>query len=348
MLTILAADIGGTHCRFALFEAEPDNAEKPLLRIKNERWIPSADYASFADVLAALKEYGSDREPPIISVDHPAPQVAILAPAGPIRGEECHLSNVSWAVKAEDVRSCLGIRPVHLINDFAAQAYACLMPENIDVIPIIDGQAVPEAPVAIIGAGTGFGTALLLRGSSAAAQADNDRKSILQRFCTAQVLPCEGGHALFPFIGKREHEFAYFTAEREGTDKLIGDHIITGKGLAHIFAFHTGRSLPQKEATSEALNEKKVIEDFARFYGRAARNFVLSSLALGGLYITGGMAMRLPVLTHPAFTEELYNSGTQRPLMQGLPVWHVRKAHSGLWGAALYGLLRLVMAKPCS
>jgi glucokinase len=82
------------------------------------------------------------------------------------------------------------------------------------------------------------------------------------------------------------------------------------------------------------------VEWFARFYGRACRLYALHTLALGGVYITGGMALRLPVLTHPAFAEEFRHSAAHRPLLEKIPVWHVRKPQAGLWGAALYGLLR--------
>ena len=81
------------------------------------------------------------------------------------------------------------------------------------------------------------------------------------------------------------------------------------------------------------------MEWYARFYGRACRNYVLATLALGGLYITGGMALRVPALSHPAFAEEFHNSLAQERLLRNIPVFHVRKPEAGLWGAALYGLL---------
>lgn len=339
--TILVADIGGTNCRFAVFSIHPDEDDCPLLRLERERWLPSADYPSFPDALAALKKAGPDGSPPLLDAARPLPGVAVLAPAGPVRGEECRLSNINWIVRSRHVREGLGIAQVHLINDFVAQAQACLLPESIDTTQILPGQALAQSPVAVMGAGTGLGTALLInRGWAEDAAGDESKKDMLRRFSMAQVLPCEAGHALFPFLGAAESRFAAFAAGREGTERLIGDHIVTGKGLAHIFAFHTGRSLPPPEATAQAPEHPAVLEDFARFYARAARNFVLSTLALGGLYITGGMAIRLPVLTHPAFAEELYDCGPQRVLMESLPVWHIRKAHAGLWGAALYGLLR--------
>ena len=340
-MIILAADIGGTHCRFALFRAEPENEKQPLLRLLHERWLSSPAFPSFPDALQSLRKKGDDGSPPLIGGEYDTPAIAALAPAGPVHGEECRLSNVNWIVRASDIRRETDIRRVGLINDFAAQAYACLMPQSQDTVAVLEGQAVPDAPVAVMGAGTGLGSALLLPGcrESAPPEKEEARKDMLRRFSRARVLPCEGGHALFPFVGETERRFAAFAAQREGTERLIGDHIVTGKGLAHIFAFHTGQDLSPPEATAQAAGHAAVMEDFARYYARAARNFVLSSLALGGLHITGGMATRLPVLTHPAFAEELRVSGAQRPLMEALPVWHMRRLHSGLWGAALYGLL---------
>lgn len=343
MAEILAADIGGTHCRFALFRAELEDGQKAMLQLERERWLSSADYAAFPDALAALRQKGSDGAPPLLPHDGPLPDAAVLAPAGPIQGEECRLSNIDWLVKASDVRDWLGKKEgVWLINDFAAQAYACLTPENIDAVSLLEGRPVAGAPIAVIGAGTGFGSALLLvEGHEAQGDEREDRPALLRRFRRARVLPCESGHALFPFVGEKEQAFARFAAAREGTERLVGDHVVTGKGLAHIYAFHTGSALSPKEATARAAESPAVLEDFARYYARAARNLTLSVMALGGLYITGGMALRLPALSHPAFAEELRDAGVQRPFMEALPVWHIRKAHSGLWGAALYGLLQL-------
>lgn len=364
---ILAADIGGTNSRFALFRSEPDNEGVPLLSLLREKWLSGADYPDFPAALAALRvatpegppllrgpECGQDYDPdcgpeygPEYSLSGAAEEglalCAVIAPAGPIQGESCRISNLPWLVRARDVRDALGAANVALINDFAAQAYACLIPERIAPYSVLEGRPDPDvpadAPVAVVGAGTGFGQALLLR--PAPPLGGESRPALLRRLRQARVLASEGGHADFPFSGPRENAFAGFAAARYGLSRLIGDNVVSGPGLAHLLAFLTGRDLCPREAARVAPEHPEVMEWFARFYGRACRQYVLHTLALGGLYITGGMALRVPVLDHPAFAAAFLDSAIQRPLLESVPVQHIREPQAGLWGAALYGLLHV-------
>ncbi len=340
MQHILAADLGATHSRFALFRAQPHNSEAPLLTLLGEQTFAGADYPSFTALLHALFAQASHAASPFFPLHEGKAAIAVLAPAGPVQGEVCRLSNLPWVITAQEPRDLFRIPKACLINDFAAQAYACLLPHSVNPRSILAGEARRDAPVAVMGAGTGLGKALLLCPPEGETT-ENSRKNPLARFARALVLPSEGGHAEFPFAGEREFAFAQFAAKREGTDRLIGDAIVSGAGLAHLVAFITKESLPPREATARAKDCPEALEWFARFYARACRNFVLDTLALGGLYITGGMALRLPVLTHPAFAREFRRSAVQGPLLAKTPVWHVQNPQAGLWGAALYGLLKL-------
>ena len=364
MYTILAADIGATNSRFALFRCDTDTAGLPALSFLREQWFTGEEYPAFRDVLKALRKNHADRDNPgkEIPAMLPAgevPYLAVVAPAGPVEGDICRTSNIPWVIRGSEIREELGIPTVHLINDFAAQGYACLMPDQIDVAGILSGTAVCSAPIAVVGAGTGFGKALLLtrekEGCAAitngpvATGTNTDTRTeaqntggygVLPRLREALVLPTEGGHAEFPFMGSAEYEFAEFVRSYTGLHSIIGDMIVTGTGLAHIHAFLTGERLPPREVPARISQNPKVLEWFARFYGRLCRNYVLDTLALGGLYITGGMALRVPALTHPAFAAEFHDSVAQKRLLQKVPVWHIRSPQAGLWGAALYGVLQ--------
>lgn len=326
---ILAADIGATNCRFALFAADPS------LRLIRERWYKGADFATFRDVLTALGAPGEGGSAPFFETSRP-PDIAVIAPAGPIvrdgNGERCPISNLCWLIDAGEVALALGVGQIRLINDFAAQAYACLMPEMTDTTTVLPGVPVPGVPAAVVGAGTGFGTALVFNAGSGA-------DGLLRGAIT--IMPGEGGHAEFPFVGKEEMEYARFAAQETGTDRLIGDAVLSGEGLGRLFNYLTGERVHPHEATARAPGLPEVMRWYARFYARACRIYVLQTLALGGLFITGGMALRVPVLGHPAFAEEFYESAAQRHLLEKVPVMHMRKPQSGLWGAALFGLASL-------
>lgn len=342
MYRILAADIGATNSRFALFCASDSG---PLLRLERERWLKGADYPTFDDALCELRQPQSG-EAPFFDPAQAMPDIAIIAPAGPILGapgrQRCRTSNLAWDIDAQKTAQLLEIAYVELINDFAAQAQAVLLPEAIDAACILTGRAVAKAPRAVVGAGTGFGKALVL---CSQAPVNETRAAMLVRLAGAVILPSEGGHAEFPFVGKEEMDFAAFVARREATPRLIFDSIVSGKGLAHIHAWVSGKSVHPHEATAQAVENEDVMALYARFYGRACKAFVLETLALGGCYVAGGMALRVPVLRHPAFAEEFFASTVQEDLLRNIPVWQVKNPQAGLWGAALYGLLRLVKEK---
>ena len=341
MYTILAADIGATNCRFALFQAEPDDPARPVLALLRERWLPAAEYAEFRHVLRFLCEAGSNA---FLPGKNDTPALAVLAPAGPVQGDSCRVSNLPWLIRSSDVQAELGIQDVFLLNDFAAQAYSCLLPEQIEAVPLLPGTPVPGAPLAVAGAGTGFGQALLLDAGEdvpGARSASASKAALLSRLRRAQVLPSEGGHCDFPFTGKEEFAFAEFVRQSAGIDRVVGDTLASGSGLAHIFAFLTGERLSPAEVTGRIDSCPQALEWFARFYGRICRNYVLSTLALGGLFITGGMALRVPALSHPAFAREFHLSAGQGELLRAVPVHHIRNPQAGLWGAALYGLLHM-------
>ena len=97
-------------------------------------------------------------------------------------------------------RELYGIRSCRIINDFTAKLRvpdrsrferplrACVPP-------------CPDGPIGIIGAGTGLGMASLIRDSHG----------------SWLPLPAEGGHVIFPFIGKEEAAFQDFAARELGS-----------------------------------------------------------------------------------------------------------------------------------
>jgi glucokinase len=328
---------------------KPHPETAPLLALEQERWLSSQAYPSFSEALKTLFLPGEDGAPPLLDA-HAPPDVVVIAPAGPVQDNICRMPNLPWVISVQDIRDALAVSSTHMINDFAAQAYACLLPQAVDAVGVLSGSPRKGAPVAVMGAGTGFGQALLLDAPlpddelrhypSFGMHGDLSPTARLERFRRVRVLPSEGGHAEVAFVGPEEFDFARFVADRIRTPKLVGDTIVSGSGLAHLLAFHTGLDLSPREAAAKAPEYPQVMAWFARLYARLCRNYVLHTLALGGLYITGGMALRIPVLSHPAFAEEFHNCAAQRHLLEQVPVWHVRNPQAGLWGAALYGLLK--------
>ncbi|MDR0826479.1 MAG: glucokinase [Desulfovibrio sp.] len=342
MIRILAGDIGATHCRFALYCAGLEGEEKPFLpRLLRKRVFPGRDFPDGAVALRSLFLPGPGGEGALLGTDTP-PDIAVLAPAGPILAEgqeaQCSMPNLPWRLCTQEVRPLLGLAQVYLINDLAAQAYACLLPEEVDAVRILAGDTEANAAAAVLAAGTGLGKALFLCERALAAE---DAQETIARLLRARVLPSEGGHADFPFVGEDEFAFARFAAAKKGRVRLNGDDIVSGSGLALICSHLSGEDLSPQEAVLRCAGHPRVLEWYARFYGRACRNYALDALTLGGIYISGGMALRVGVLEHPAFAGEFYAGIGPDHFLRRVPLWHIRSPEAGLFGAALYGFLRM-------
>ena len=91
-------------------------------------------------------------------------------------------------------------------------------------------------------------------------------------------------------------------------------------------------------AITRILPDSQTLQWAARFYGRACRDFALETLALGGIYISGGVAARTPELvTHGAFSEEFLSSDTLANILCNIPIYLIKDQNAGLWGCSVLG-----------
>lgn len=318
--TILAADIGGTTARFALFAAGERvgaSAHGPGreggLELLEQVALPTAGFASFAQVLGALPDGFAARA-----------QAAVLAVAGPVeRGRFCRAPNIAYPIDLDALPSDALAGPSRLINDFAAQSHGCRLLGGKASTQVLPGDMDPGRTQAVIGAGTGLGKAALL---------PDGRGGYL-------VGASEGGHAAFPFVGAEEFAFQAFAMEATGEPYPRWETVVSGLGLSLVHAFHTGKRLPPDEVAPLLTPESQTTAWFARFYGRACRDYVLEVLAQGGLYVSGGVAAKNPqLLTHPAFRQEFLHSATHGGLLAAVGVRAMTDESTGLWGAAAFAV----------
>jgi len=312
MKRILAADIGGTHSRFAAFTAAGG-----LLRREASRWLRTGEHRSFRELLEGLGGSGL----PLLPGEA---DVAVIAVAGPVReGRISAPPNIEWDIDLSRPGEGDRFRRAALVNDFVAQAFATPSPVAEEATTVLPGEAAAEGTVAVIGAGTGLGHAALLP--------DGGGGWI--------PVASEKGHAAFPTAGPREWEFQEFLTGRLGEPYLRADSVVSGRGIAAIHLFLTGEDLTPEEVTAGFDDHSETLEWASRFYGRACRDYALTVLALGGLFIAGGLAARTPRLVlHEAFAGEFRSSPTMGDLLARIPVSLITDQESGLWGAARFGL----------
>ncbi|MBW1768580.1 MAG: glucokinase [Deltaproteobacteria bacterium] len=318
-MKILVSDIGGTNSRFAYFEME--NIHDMTLHGSLSFKTTSRNIHSFTDLLTHFSSIKTPEFEELSNYD-----VGVFAIAGPVRGTRCSPPNIKWEI---DV-SRIGEIKCLLVNDFVAQAYGCLVPSiSKTMVQIKEGAPLPSGTIAIVGAGTGLGHCALLPHDESAGQPKG-----------FTPIPSEGGHAAFPFHGDDEFSFEQFLCDKMKILYGYGDIIISGRGLSLIHEFLTGEELEPKIIADNFESNAKTLQWFARFYGRACRNYALYVHASGGLIVSGGIAAKNPVIVESAsFLQEFVNSLTQGDLLARIPIHLNRHEDIGLLGGAYYGLL---------
>lgn len=308
--TILAADIGGTTSRFAHFTADENGG----LSLVSQIWLKTAEADSFPSLLNNLRASNFPADPQ--SAD-----IVGIAIAGPvIAGVRSKPPLIPWEIDISHAERDYGFRRCFLINDFIAQAFACISPAGNSAEPIISGSPDRQSAIAVIGAGTGLGKAVLVPDGRGGYNAN----------------PSEGAHACFPFIGEKELAFQLFLLNMHKTRCATYNHVVSGSGLSAIHEFLAGRHLEPAQVVEQFPNHTETLAWFAGFYGRACRDFALETLSLGGLYIAGGIAAKNPeIVRHESFRDEFLNSETMRHVLANMPVFLIRDQNSGLWGVAV-------------
>lgn len=314
---MICADIGGTSARFGWFTATGDASGHLVLHPPRVHHFTTRRFAGFPALLSAAR-----------NADAPFPPEAarrvVVAAAGPVTETGvCAPPNIPWTLTLRDIRAGFPDADALLINDFEAQAAACLSPVGENAAPILTGAPVLGGVMAVIGAGTGLGKAILIP------NADGE----------CRILPSEGGHESFPFVPPEDAAFQRFLQAETGREDIEAETVVSGPGLARLHRFLTGRDL-SPAAVAEALDAHPRTEMFmARYYGRVCRNFALNTLPRGGLFITGGLAVKNPRLVrHPAFAAAFLESATMTDLLETLPIRLMTDPDAGLWGAAQIGL----------
>jgi glucokinase len=112
---VLLGDIGATNARFALLS---NGALGPV------KSFGVAGFARFEDATATfLKDHRQQ-----IEITN-----AVLAIAGPVKGQHCELTNCSWVIDATELRETFKFE-ARIVNDFEAVAFSLPSLSAADVV----------------------------------------------------------------------------------------------------------------------------------------------------------------------------------------------------------------------
>ena len=309
---VLVGDIGGTHARFAIVDCRTNPP-----KIEHRLDLSADDFESFD---AALQTY----------LDHlkgPRPKAAAIGVAGPVTRGRVDFTNRNWHASEDELRK-LGFAHSMLINDFAATAFAvsALAPESFRTIgPELAG--LPDEPITVLGAGTGFGVSCLAR---------YRRLSL--------PIATEGGH--IGFAPQTDGEIAVLCALERRFGRVSIERVLSGPGLENL---HTvleeisGRQPPSLEAAEIVENANAgndvcsaALDMFCSIFGAVAGDFALAHGARGGVFIAGGIAKKiLPVLVKSQFRARFEAKGRLSHYVEPIPTRLIVHEDATFLGAAL-------------
>jgi glucokinase len=340
MTLLLAGDIGGTKTILRLVQKSGESLQNLY-----ENRYSSRDYTDLVPMVQQFFAEASDR-----LGEKPLPQKACFAIAGPVVNNSVKLTNLTWWLEAHRLEAELGIASISLINDFAAVGYGVLGLGDPDSICLQPGKPQPEAPIAIIGAGTGLGQGFLIKHGH-----------------IYQVFSSEGGHVDYAPRSELEFQLLMYLLDKHDIQRVSVERVVSGLGIVAIYQFlrdrlsmgespeiaevvkawehQTGRTEKTADpgaAIATAALEKRdrlseqTMQIFIEAYGAEAGNLALKLLPYGGLYIAGGIAAKiLPLMQDGTFMRSFTSKGRMRALLEDVPVHIILNSDVGLIGAAI-------------
>lgn len=344
MTQLLAGDTGGTKTNLVLMETQGTGAGTKLKTLYESRYVS----AEFSDLVPMVRKFLAQAAESLGA--QPAPEKACFSIAGPVVDNTSSLTNLSWLLDAERLEKDLAIAHMSLINDFAAIGYGIAGLESTDLHTLQEGEPKPDAPLAVIGAGTGLGQGFLIQDGE-----------------MYRVYPTEGGHTDFAPRNEMEFQLLRYLRDKLRLSRISVERVVSGMGIVAIYQFLRDRQAASEDADVAAavctwereagLSEKSVdpaaviaiaavekhdslckqtMEMFVELYGAEAGNLALKLLPYGGLYVAGGVAAKnLPLMSSGLFLRAMTDKGRMRSLMERIPVHVILNQKVGMLGAAL-------------
>ena len=321
---ILAGDVGGTKCNLALF------AEKKgkLTTVFKQRFA-SKEFASF-DLI--VKEFSRQ------AASHLKNDKIIAAGfgvAGPVIDNHVRATNLPWVVDARILAQEVATDKIVLMNDLGATGHSIEHLEPNEFVVLNPGKPEPGGTRALIAAGTGLGQSFLVWDGA--------------RY---RIAPSEGGHADYAPHTDQQIELLRFMRRRY--PQVSWELILSGRGFRtlHEFlapnvkhpSFEDPDSDPAPEITRLGLERScpvcvETLDLWTAIYGAEAGNLALKVLALGGVYVAGGIAVKIiEKIKDGKFFTAFQDKWKFEAMMQNIPVSVVLNESAPLLGAAYEAL----------
>ena len=320
---ILAGDVGGTKCNLALYELRGNDYRKI---VKNR--YESREFTSFDHIIA---KFLSDTASEIGNSSGGKIEAAGFGVAGPVIGNRVKTTNLPWSVDGVSLTKQLGTDHVVLLNDLEATGYGLALLGPSEVVTLNRGVASPHATQALLAAGTGLGEAALFW--------DGGRYV---------VNSSEGGHS--DFAPRTDQEIELLRYLKKSNQWVSWELILSGRGFRPIHQFldasvqhsmfaDTDADAAAPEITQLGLEGRcpvcvQTLELWTAMYGAEAGNLALKVLARGGVWVAGGIAVKIrKKMEDGTFLQAFCEKEKFAELMAQMPIYMVLNEEAPLIGA---------------
>ncbi|MBX9945298.1 MAG: glucokinase [Reyranella sp.] len=311
MRRLLLADVGGSNARFAVLAGDELGP------------IRSFDVHAFPTIADSVCRFLAE------DTGRTTFDGAVFAVAGPVTDGRCALTNSPWIVDAANLKDEFGLKTVHLLNDHEALARA--LPHLAPSETVVVGPSVPggDAPMALIGPGTGLGMACLVPGPGG-----------------GRVMASEGGHATLAAATDRED--AIIAALRRQYGHVSAERVLSGDGLVNLYratAAVDGVTAPPRtaaEVSRAGLDGTCVVcrtalDTFCAWLGAVAGDVALLLGARGGVFIGGGIVPRfVDHLASTDFRARFEAKGRLKRYLAAIPVRVIVRPNPAFVGLAAF------------
>lgn len=318
-MRFLGGDIGGTKTLLAIFREEGDR----LIIERQEKYI-SSDHKGLEDI---IQKFQTEKV-----------GVACFGIAGTIKNGICRTTNLPWVVDAQKIATQFNINNVFLINDLQANAYGLKGLSSKDLYTLNQGVESKGNRV-LISAGTGLGESLLFFDG-------NDHVP----------LASEGGHS--DFAPRDDLEIELFKYLRKQFGHVSYERVLSGQGLVNLYRFlidggYEKEGIEVKEQMENGVDQavivskfgissedpacKRVLEWFCSLYAAEAGNLALKVVAMGGVFLGGGIAPKIiKAFKKEEFLKSFSDKGRFSDFLRDIPVHIVLEEQTALFGASYF------------
>ncbi len=328
---ILGGDIGGTNTNLGVFGIK-NSFPKLLVSFHFKSKGLKDLYSAIEEAIDCIwKDYG-------IKIT-----LYSLGIAGALSYKKDHvrLTNANLGFSKKIALKKFGIKKIILMNDFEAVGYGICLLSRKDIHVIKNGKKIPKAPVLVIGAGTGLGKTLLVYNEN----------------CGFHVpLPSEVHHSDFAAQTIFELDLVKFIKQYRSIKQNVSNgDILSGDGLINIYMFLRSRKrhketkftkeIDKSEFKAELISKYRKVDAscketfgiFKKSYARFAKNLALDGMALGGIYIAGGIASKNREIFDEEFVKIFESNQRMSNILREIPIYLVLNYDVGLLGAGFAG-----------